>query len=172
MLHRHLLMASVYYLSSKPSFLEEREIIMSIISKKELLLWNNFEECLLQNIQFVDFTSSVILEFNYIWSAEGAIRDDIESVPKIVKVVCRLVHELHFIGGLTVSMCQSPAKIDWGLSEVSSISINEEQGLEYSKYTERGIPIVSLCCHWEGSRKLEIICSSIDIKPLKKNESK
>jgi hypothetical protein len=63
---------------------------------------------------------------------------------------------------MNASMLAEPERMDWGISEVASIRL-EEDSLFLSKYRHLAIPFHHLTCWWENDRRIDIVFSELEI---------
>ena len=125
-----------------------------------LLEHRNFEECILQSVQWHHFGTVIDLVFDYIWDVDGSIKPG--NAPEVKTLRFRNVQELHVCNALNESMVLSPGDLTWGLSEVASVErvIDET---EVAKYKHLPIPIYHLRCRWEGARQIDVIFGTLEV---------
>lgn len=121
--------------------------------------YNNFQECILENINFCDFGTTVSLTFNYIWDENKLIRKDLDK-SKLIILTFNQIQEFHLENGLTEFIINSPSKINWGINEISLIRLNERSQL-LDKYNFSNVKFHHISILWESKRQLNIIFHSI-----------
>jgi len=118
----------------------------------ELKRYNSFEECIIEDIRFHNYLSTVEIDFNYIYDKMGLIRSDLED-KKILTLQFSLVSELRFIGGLSLENLQNIENANWSLNEIALVKLkdNQEDLLTFNGRLNQ----ISIL--WEGVRELNII---------------
>jgi hypothetical protein len=106
--------------------------------------WNYFQECLLHDVRPVRFGFGINLVFNYAWTKEGNIREDVIERPQLATLSLLGVQYLRFSGGLTQGMLENPELINWGLSEISLVRQVECPDL------------LAIEVQWEGDREMRV----------------
>jgi len=141
------------------------ETVMQVAER--FAVWNNFQECLLENVRLSRYGASFDFIVNYVWSVDGSLRTDALSIPKLICIRCELVYYLQFIGELTSSMRTEPASIDWGISEISCFQVmSPETVLGTSECKHVGPEAIAIGCLWESSRRWIVVCSEVLIQPV------
>lgn len=115
----------------------------------------DFEECVLEEVRWRHFGTVIDLVFDYIWTDEGAVRP--EYIPPTSKTI-RLhgVQELHVYNALSEYMTLHPEELSWGLSEVSSVRLVDDQQV-LAAYRFLALPLHHLRCNWEGERRIDVV---------------
>ena len=113
--------------------------------------WSRFEECVLHEIRSTDAFSTLDLIFDYLWNDEGRVRDGPGDELSLVKVTASVIKELTFEDGFSEAMGRWPEQVNWGIAKVAEVSISGD-GLD-----------LRLIVNWEGDRRIEIICGSIEV---------
>jgi hypothetical protein len=121
----------------------------------------NFEECLLVDVRWKHFGTVIELEFDYTWGADGSVRPEYAPID-LKSLVLRNVQELHVCNALNERMSLHPEELNWGLSEVSSVRVLDENQF-LSKYQSLAIPLHHLRCNWEGRRRLDVVFSTLEV---------
>ena len=87
---------------------------MSETTPEDLLdRYQHFQECVILDVVFSHYQSTLAITLDYIWQAHGIFREDL-STPKIVQVVFRLVQEARFVNSLHDSLLEEPERMNWG----------------------------------------------------------
>lgn len=108
----------------------------------------NLAEALLSRLELANHGYAVHLVFSpVIDAATGRALD----APRDVRLELDGVQRLLFVGGLNESMLRHPERIDWGLSEVASVSVSRSGG---------GVHCEVL---WEDSRRIEAECHRVSL---------
>ena len=116
-----------------------------------LVEWRHFEECLIHDFRWTNWTYSVEVTFDYVWDPAGRVRRDVDSEPLLVALRLKGVESLRFVGALTDGMKREPERINWGLSEVAGVSATERAGF------------LVIRIDWEGERHFEICCLTAEL---------
>lgn len=103
-----------------------------------------FEEALLIELRLVNHGYSVELDFNLVLDAEGRVRPNLRNARESVTLRLDGVTSLELVGGLSDAMLAHPEKINWGLSEIALVEVDD---------TDLGPQLRVL---WEGSRRIVI----------------
>lgn len=104
-----------------------------------------FEEALLVELRLVNHGYSVELDFNLVLDAEGRVRPNLRDARESVTLRLDGVTSLELVGGLSDAMLAHPEMINWGLSEIALVEVDD---------TDLGPQLRVL---WEGSRRI-VIC--------------
>lgn len=121
---------------------------------KELLSkFNDFEECIIEDIKFSKQLTEIEITFNYIWDECFMTRKDLDKK----RLVClkiesvrqfKLQNELSEIEGFSDNL-------NWGYNEVATIIVSQEK------------PFNEMTILWESERKITVLFSgSISIMEL------
>lgn len=129
---------------------------------KELKSYNFLQECILLEFQFLDFGTTILLRFNYIWDDNFNIRDDIDNNSKIIEIKYYLVQELHIHNYLSNAIINNPDLMNWGRNEISLISIFEDNKI-LEKYDNN---YLFSSINYEDKRSIEIIFKTFEIHAL------
>lgn len=102
---------------------------MRATSKREieelLKKYNNFSECVIEQIRWLHYGTTVEVVMNYIWTDEGQIRSDLDRAD-LVTLRFSLVQKMHIDNALNDSMVSEPEMINWGKNEVSMVRLFSE----------------------------------------------
>lgn len=130
---------------------------------KELLKkYKDFQECVLLGIEWKNFGLTVDFVFDYFWAKEKE-KDNIDKeYPVIVRF--NLIQEIHIIRDLNAQVIKNPEEVNWGINEISKISIEETEEV-LSRYKNLPKPFYLAIIYWEKRRKIEIIFSDMEIIP-------
>ncbi|MDP1857259.1 MAG: hypothetical protein Q8K82_01230 [Gemmatimonadaceae bacterium] len=122
----------------------------------------DFGECILEDIRWCHFGTVLEIDVDYIWEDDGTVRS--EYAPKNLKtLVLRNVQELHVCNALNVYMTLHPEELNWGLSEVSSVRLLDEEH-RLSKYQALPVPFHHLSFNWEDERRIDVIFSTVEVR--------
>ncbi|GAA2213980.1 hypothetical protein GCM10009850_094440 [Nonomuraea monospora] len=111
----------------------------------------HFEECLLADVRWRHYGTTVELVFNSIWDGDR-IRPDILARPRLVTVRLHLVQEFRLANAINEAVARDPESLDWGFSEVAMVSLAEE-GPDHHR----------LAVLWEGDRRIDVVFRGLDI---------
>ncbi len=111
--------------------------------KNKLKEYNNFQECIIEDIVFSDFGTSVSISFDYIWINEKELRKNLDE-KHIVTLKFFLVNKFLMENELSKVLVDSPNSMNWGINEISKINIIESVNKMF--YT---VEII-----WESKRKI------------------
>ena len=121
----------------------------------------NFGDCLLVDVRWRHFGTVIELIFDYSWTPDGSVRA--EYAPSDLRaLVLRNVQELHVCNSLSEHMSLHPEELNWGLSEVASVRVLDEDRF-LAKYQSLPVPFHHLRCSWEGDRTLDVVFSTLEI---------
>lgn len=112
--------------------------------------WRNLEECLVHEVQISPDLYQVVITFNYVWDASGAVRERVLEEPVLLTLRLIGLEQIRFVGALTEGMKQHPDRINWGLTEVAGVRVHQHDGL------------VELTVEWESDRRLDVQCMTIE----------
>ena len=124
--------------------------------------FHNFEECILLEVSWHNYGTTINLVFNYIWDTDRKIRPDLEQVHRVT-VSFGLVQEFHFTGALNASVCKEPERINWGLNEIAMVRLEEQEDYLHS-YKALPVRFHHLAVLWDTGRRIDIVFSTIEIK--------
>ncbi len=119
--------------------------------------FHNFAECLLHDVSWFRFGTEVHLVFNVIWDAAGQVRSDVLEHPRLVELRLYGVQDLEVRNHLTPGMLDRPELVNWGLSEVSRLSIAE------CDLGDREGVLVEV--FWQGPRSIRGKAASAELIP-------
>jgi hypothetical protein len=116
----------------------------------KLKVYNNFQECIIEDILFTEFGTSVEITFNNIWSNAKEIRKDIDK-KQIVKIKFFFVNKFLIENNLSRDFVNM---INWGINEVSIIKLIERSDNDFMR-----VEIL-----WETERKIIIEFRDMNIE--------
>lgn len=132
----------------------------SKVEIKELLeSYHNLSECVIEQINWTDFGTTVEVVFDYIWTDDGRIRPDLEH-PENVTLKFRLVQEFRMHNALNAAMCAHPEEMGWGLNEIAVARVNDDV---YDQYRFLPVPFNHVAFLWEDERRIDIIFSELEV---------
>lgn len=141
--------------------LDERETMENI--KSLLESHRNLQECVLLDIRWLHFGTTIELIFDYVWDESGKIRADLnQKEPVIVRL--KLVQELHLNNALNESMILEPYQINWGINEVAAVRLEENQNM-LKPYNKLPKPFHHIAVLWERGnvRRIDVVFSEMEI---------
>ena len=104
-----------------------------------------FQECILENISFQDYGTTIVLTFNYVWSKDYKIRPNLDE-KQTINLRFSSVNRIVIDNELSDSVICEPEMINWGFNEISKINLIEAPN---SKFIQ--VEIL-----WETKRKILI----------------
>lgn len=134
---------------------------------EQLSKYHHFEECIIEEISWLNFGIAIEVRLNYIWQANGTLRQNLDE-PEIVILRFNLVQEFHMINALNAAKCESPELINWGVNEIASVKYIENS--EYiKKYKNLPVSFHHISFLWErgSNQKLDVVFSELEIETLK-----
>jgi len=73
------------------------------------------------------------------------------------------VQELHICNALSEYMTLHPNELNWGLSEVSSVRLVNDDRL-LARYATLPVPLHHLRLNWEGKRHIDAIFGTMEVE--------
>jgi hypothetical protein len=105
-----------------------------------------FQECILEDVSFYDYGTTVVLSFDYIWSSNFNIREDLDD-KQIIKLKFSSVNRFVIDNELSKAVIDEPEMINWGFNEISRINLIE---------THDSSQFLQVEILWETKRKILI----------------
>ncbi|MGE0817705.1 MAG: hypothetical protein AB7O74_03500 [Candidatus Nanopelagicales bacterium] len=106
---------------------------------------DNMFEALMTDLRLTQFGYAVRVAFEIVIDVGG--RSLGEPIPVVFEL--EAVHELALVGALTEAMREHPESINWGLSEVARVRVEDDP---------RGIRLEAI---WEGDRRVTVVCDRL-----------
>ncbi len=122
---------------------------------------NHFCECILRDVRWLHFGTTIEFVVNSIWNARQ-VRADLD-IPKLVTLRFGVVQELTVRNALNPSMCAQPEMLNWGFSEFSMMKV-EDSDLARSLAATHGRPFHLFSCVWESERRIDLIFSELQVE--------
>jgi hypothetical protein len=127
---------------------------------RELLeSYHNLSECVIENINWKDYGTTVEVIFDYIWTDDGRVRPKPDR-PENITLTFRLVQEFHMHNYLNATMCAQPGELGWGLNEVAVATVGDDV---HDQYRFLPVPFNHVAFLWEDERRIDIIFSELEI---------
>ncbi len=123
--------------------------------------FNNFRECIIENLILEKYCTTVSATINYIWNENFSLRPNISS-KKIIRLNFHIVQEFRIRNDLTPIMMENIHELNWGFNEVSQISLENESSLLQS-YGHLNKELHHIAFLWEDSKRFDLVCSEIEI---------
>lgn len=96
--------------------------------------YQDFTECIVDEILVRDYGTTVVLSIDYIWRTNGTARPDDE--PKlIVELYMKLVSDLIIHNELRAETLRDPSTLNWGAAEISRVLIELVKPFDASFHT-------------------------------------
>lgn len=129
---------------------------------RELLKrFRQFQECVLLEVRWLHEGVHLEFIFDYIWTPEGKIRSNLTQVLAI-RLRLELVQEFHVRNALNDVMCAEPEQINWGLSEVDVVRLEDHADL-LQLYAELPRKFHHLAMIFGGGRRFDVVFSNLTI---------
>ena len=123
--------------------------------------YNDFRECILQEVAWEDQGTTLELTFDYVERQDGEVLLDLQRDSITMRLF--LVQEFHVRNALNDAILREPYRINWGLSEVALVELKEdEKFLAY--YENPVVPLHHLAILWETERRIDIVFSGIEME--------
>lgn len=113
-----------------------------------------FQECILENISFHDYGTTIVLTFNYIWSNDFKVRPNLDE-KQIMNLRFSSVNRFVIDNELSDSVINQPEMINWGFNEISKINLLE---------TTCSSNFLQVEILWETKRRILIEFSHMDLE--------
>jgi hypothetical protein len=121
-------------------------------AKMHLERFGNFQECIIEDLAFEDFLTTLVVSIINIWTDHGRLKKDVDSNKELVQLKLKGIQNLSIFNNLTPNILHHLDMINWGFNEIAMVEIEKE---------DRGFMKVSFM--WENERKIEITCIGINI---------
>lgn len=123
--------------------------------------YNDFSECIINDILFRNFGTSISIDLLYIYSENGQIFRAQDDYRKI-RINFNLVQKFILNNFLNSSICTIPSNINWGINEISLMQIkNEDSILEPFKYLPLEFSHLEIL--WENDRRIDLVFHEFEI---------
>ncbi|HEX5438989.1 MAG TPA: hypothetical protein VFW98_17690 [Gemmatimonadaceae bacterium] len=122
---------------------------------------HHFSECVLEDIRWLHYGTSIELVFDYIWTQDGELRSDTTS-PEIEALRFLGVQEFSLKNALNEAISLQPAEVNWGLSEIAMLQLVDDETL-LAKYKSLPIPVHHVRCSWESDRQIDIVFTTVEV---------
>jgi hypothetical protein len=134
------------------------------VLRAQLHAYRDFDECVVIDLQWLDWGTSVKVDVDFVWRDDGDIRTKQDN-RRVVSIRFFGVSEVHVVDDLTDMMINDEALLNWGHGEISLLTI--EQGTpprsrltahsyKASFRRERYTWIEITFTHWEFSEFLQM----------------
>ena len=138
--------------------------------RQALAALNNLGECVIIELLWEHFGTTITVVFNYIWTDDGKIRSDLAiEYPLVLRF--RVVQELIVKNGLNSAKVTKTENMNWGLSEIAAAELVDDEKI-LTPYSNLPVSFHHLVFYWEsGNRKLEarqidVVFSTLEIEKL------
>ena len=142
------------------------------------VLYNNYEfsECILEELNWLNYGSSIELKVDYVWSDsngfhidsegrhcinEGKLREHLDK-PFLRIIRFNFVQELLLKNFLPTKTKQEIDNLNLGFSEIETVRI-EDNNLFLSYYLKEPIEYHHVYISFGNKRRLDIICNEVEI---------
>ena len=123
--------------------------------------YRHLEECLLVEVLWKNYGLTLECIFNYIWTPDGKVRRNLAE-PDLVTVTFDLVQELHVQNALNEAMCREPERINWGISEIALMRLEEHQDFLHP-YQALPIPFHHMAIIRHQGSRTDIVFSTFEM---------
>ena len=113
-----------------------------------------FQECILEDIFFYDYGTTIVLLFDYIWSNDFDIRENLDE-KQIIKLKFSSVNRFVVENDLSKAVIARPEMINWGFNEISIMNLIE---------TPNSSQFLQMEILWETKRKILIEFVNLDFE--------
>jgi hypothetical protein len=127
--------------------------------ERSLARYRNFEECLLEELRWLDAGRVMELEFGYIWGddPEGSVLEQPRSI--VVRLNDAVV--LRVESPLTPTMLAHPERLNWGIKEIAQLRLATQS--ELLRRPEGMEDTLQLVAAWEGPGRIDIVFRALTI---------
>ncbi len=122
--------------------------------------YQNLSECIVEEIAFRHYGTTIEIFLNYIWTKVSSVRPNLDNLD-IVCVTLSIVQEMRLQNSLNEAMCREPNRLNWGFNEVSLIVLEDNHEM-LAHYSHLGIPLHHMVFRI-GDRRLDVIFSEFEI---------
>ncbi len=121
-------------------------------------LYNNFEECIIEDLFFKSYGTILTVCLDIIWTEDRQIRQNLEEKELICFSFLNL-QEFKLYNDLNEKMIEEPEAINWGINEIALVKLD-------SDYYISNLPkhFYKIFFIWESNRKIEIVFSEIEVQ--------
>ena len=143
------------------------------------ILYNNYEfnECILEEVNWLKYGSSIEFKLNYIYTDSngfyldstgkhliktGKHRENID-IPLIKTIRFNFIQEFLLKNFLPIDKIEDANNINWGFSEIDVIRI-EDNEMFLSYYRKEKIKYHHFAILFGGKRRIDIVCHELEIK--------
>jgi len=124
--------------------------------------WRNFEECILEDVGWRDYGTTLDFAFRYIWKDGTAVFRDDEEAPLVVMRLLQ-VHEFELLNALNEAQLRFPERLNWGYSEIAMVRLQPDSATP----PESGAPRwQKLECLWEGRRHISVSFIAMEMEMI------
>ena len=121
-------------------------------AKRQFGAFKDFQECIIENLVFKDYLTTVVVSVANIWTDDGQLREDLDSRKELVHLEFKGVMSLNVFNDLTPSILYQPDRINWGFNEIALVEIKQDNDL-----------YMTFSFVWESNRKIELTCEKLVI---------
>ncbi len=117
---------------------------------------NWLEECIILDVRWLQYGYAFEIDFNIIWDESKHLRHDINEI-KLVTLRMLGVQRILFNHSFNDGQLEHPEKMNWGINEISRISVKEAANNISSQWHYYEFRI-----HWEQQRAISIQCLDLE----------
>ena len=135
--------------------------------RKALRQFNDFRECVIQEIVWKEQHFGLDVALSYIWTDDGRICYSVGAAPRVAYLSFSIVQELHFRNNLRDVMVSNADKLNWGTSEIAKLEVDSDSE-HLVAYRNSAIPFFHGRFIWEWGRMIDLVFArlSVEIKQL------
>lgn len=126
-----------------------------------LVRYGWFQECLLKDIRWDRFGTTIHLDFDYIWDGGGPEAGRIRDEPRRITLSLLGVQELKIHNALTAAILAHPERLDWGISEISRVRLEPAPDTGNAAESKGGPH--NLVVEWESERRIDAIFTEMRV---------
>ena len=123
--------------------------------------YNNFEECVLLEVNWLHHGFRIELIFDYIWQRPGLLHDNLDT-PVLVGVVFEEVHRFYVQNDWTETILAEPEAMGWGVSEASRVHVEDDPDY-LNRHAGKHDGLRHVAVLWEDERRIDIVCAGLQV---------
>lgn len=104
------------------------------ILRAQLHAYRDFDECVVLDIRWRNWGTSLDVDLDFVWRDDGAIRSQ-EEDRRIVSIRFLGVSEVHLVNDLTDAMVGGGALLGWSIGEIACLRVAEAPKLARTRLT-------------------------------------
>jgi hypothetical protein len=125
--------------------------------QQEMARYRHFSECIVEDVKWSDYGTTITVTLDYIWHSDGTLRDDTDD-RMFVSLCFRMVQELQLHNQLRREVLAEPEVIDWGHAEIACLSLEAND-----QYTQLPMRFYDAKFEREKSTWIRVVFSEMGI---------